>query len=384
MSHGVPHPRRLAPVTSLRFFAAGLIVLHHSRGIFGIPAAVGEYFNFAQAVSFFFVMSGFVLAYVYPSLNGRANRAQFFLARITRLWPLHIAMFLLAVALIPWKDLTNGAQSSIGIVLANLFLVQAWIPLWSYMCSFNAPSWYVSTQISLYLLFPIMIWKWDRTWHWKLLLSFLLLVAIFDYCRFLNITAGMTGGISYVGLAHINPLSRLFEFTLGMTAAKAFLSIAAPYKARPVIGTSVEGLTLLAVIGIMIITSFISLQGLNLSPTEIMWVRGGGVSSLFFAIFILVIAMEQGALSNILAKRPFVLLGEMSYAIFMLHTILLRSRTIWLLLARVPESIQYALYWVLLLAVSYILWRFVENPCRAFLMGMAGTKSWKFGTLFAE
>ena len=159
-----------------------------------------------------------------------------------------------------------------------------------------------------------------------------------------------------------------------MTAAKAFLSIAAPYKARPVTGTFVEGLTLLTVIGIMIITSFISLKGLSLYPTEIMLVRGGGVSSLFFAIFILVIAMEQGALSNILAKRPFILLGEMSYAIFMLHTILLRSRIIWLLSARVPESIQYALYWAILLIGSYILLRFVEKPCRAFLMGMAGTK----------
>jgi len=219
-----------------------------------------------------------------------------------------------------------------------------------------------------------MIWKWDRTWHWKLLLSFLLLIAIFDYCRFLNIAAGKAGGISYVGLAHINPLSRLFEFALGMTAAKTFLSVAAPFKARPIIGTLVEGLTLLAVIGIMIITSFVPLEGLNLSPTEIMWVRSGGVSSLFFAAFILVIAMEQGALSNILAKRPFVLLGAMSYAIFMLHTILLRSRTVWLSLARVPESIQYALYWFLLLTGSYILWRFVENPCRVFLMALAGKK----------
>ena len=138
MSREASPARRLAPVASLRFFAAGLIVLHHSRGLFGIPDPVGEYFNFAQAVSFFFVMSGFVLAYVYPSLNGRANRAQFFLARIARLWPLHIAMFLLAVALIPWKDLTSSAQSSTGIALTNLFLVQAWIPVWSYMFSFNA------------------------------------------------------------------------------------------------------------------------------------------------------------------------------------------------------------------------------------------------------
>ncbi len=89
--------RRLDALTALRFIAATMIVLHHSRGNFGIPGAVGDYFNFAQAVTFFFILSGFVLAYSYPTLSGLPAVGRFYRARIARLWPLHFTTFVLAM-----------------------------------------------------------------------------------------------------------------------------------------------------------------------------------------------------------------------------------------------------------------------------------------------
>lgn len=59
--------QKLDALTSLRFFAAGAIVLHHISGTMGIPRIEG--YNLAQGVSFFFVLSGFILLYVYPHLE---------------------------------------------------------------------------------------------------------------------------------------------------------------------------------------------------------------------------------------------------------------------------------------------------------------------------
>lgn len=58
---------RLAALTSLRFFAAAAIVYHHVMGAWAFPR-VPE-FLFAQGVSFFFVLSGFILTYRYPLLR---------------------------------------------------------------------------------------------------------------------------------------------------------------------------------------------------------------------------------------------------------------------------------------------------------------------------
>ncbi len=75
---------KLDQLTSLRFFAAMVIVFHHATNSFGIrPIGV----NLGQGVSFFFVLSGFILYYVYPKLATWPNIRQFWRARIARLWP---------------------------------------------------------------------------------------------------------------------------------------------------------------------------------------------------------------------------------------------------------------------------------------------------------
>lgn len=60
-----PHPvKKLNALTSLRFFAAAMIVLGHCHGEFEKTNRIAEIFALNQAVSFFFVLSGFILAYV--------------------------------------------------------------------------------------------------------------------------------------------------------------------------------------------------------------------------------------------------------------------------------------------------------------------------------
>src|SRR4051812_27059916 len=208
--------RKLNPLTSLRFLAAGMIVIHHLRGAFGIPHDFCEPFALDNGVSFFFVLSGFILTYVY-SARPRLEKRRFLLARLARLWPAHVGAFGV-MALLAWDGVRN--QFTVWKFLANLALVHAWIPLREYNFSFVGPSWSISTEFGFYLCFLWLVRNWDRTWWWKLALT----ATCAGLKIFLgNLLPGKIPGLAAEdlrrSLVYIHPLARLFEFSVGMAAA---------------------------------------------------------------------------------------------------------------------------------------------------------------------
>lgn len=196
---------KLDQLTSLRFFAAAMIVIHHSAGLFGFGTPPTP-FILGQGVSFFFVLSGFILAYVYPKLSTFSEVRRFLYARFARIWPAHVVTFLLAFWLLSHKWNTE-------IALANLTLVHAWIPQQSYFFSYNAPSWSISAEFFFYLVFPVLIYRWERNWLIKILLSAGILLALIVYSMLTHLPShGST-------LLYINPVSRIFEFIFGIFIA---------------------------------------------------------------------------------------------------------------------------------------------------------------------
>ena len=131
---------------------------------------------------------------------------------------MHVATFLLVVMLLP------GAHP-LWVAVVNLLLLQAWSTTLYF--SYNGPSWTISTEAAFYVAFPLLVQRWSRTWPWKLALAFALMTAIVAYCNHLNHARTFL-------LVHLNPLARLFEFVLGMTAT---LGVAA---ARRGLATAVD------------------------------------------------------------------------------------------------------------------------------------------------
>ena len=74
---------RLEALTGLRFVGAAAIVVHHWSRL-GIAVAFAQRVVLDQAVSFFFVLSGFVLFYTHPTLAA-GDAGRFLRARLTRL-----------------------------------------------------------------------------------------------------------------------------------------------------------------------------------------------------------------------------------------------------------------------------------------------------------
>src|SRR5258708_2984004 len=128
-------PARLDALTGLRSFAAINIVLFHfsNPNWFG-PLAPVVNAGYAS-VSFFILLSGFVLGYNYnaKARAGELSNVRFYEARFTRLYPIYLLSLILAFKTIPleWGYHTHGMFWT-GMVLSPLLLyvLFPWMARW--------------------------------------------------------------------------------------------------------------------------------------------------------------------------------------------------------------------------------------------------------------
>ena len=88
-------------LNALRFFAAFLVVIHHAEavrkknGLFNLDW-LSFFKNGGNAVTFFFVLSGFLITYLLlkeDNQTGETSIKTFYLKRTLRIWPLYFLMF---------------------------------------------------------------------------------------------------------------------------------------------------------------------------------------------------------------------------------------------------------------------------------------------------
>jgi peptidoglycan/LPS O-acetylase OafA/YrhL len=81
-----------------------------------------------------------------------------------------------------------------------------------------------------------------------------------------------------------------------------------------------------------------------------------------FAALIVAVALQRGPVAKLLSFAPLILLGEISYAVYLTHPALLSLGQRWL--AAVPPALGYVVFLGALLTVSWAIWRYIETPCR--------------------
>jgi peptidoglycan/LPS O-acetylase OafA/YrhL len=375
---------KLDALTGLRFFAAFAIVIYHSRSTFLTADKFSEPFavfvdKFSEplglAVSFFFVLSGFILTHVYPELPTRKHLGKFLLARFARIWPIHLFALMLSMFLISDFIFKNDLA-----LIANIAGVHAWIPRADYFFSFNAVSWSVSVEVGFYLLFPLLIYNVRSTWPWKLSLSLLAVMALVALCSVLDVPEFDVQNpsiISSTGLLATNPIARLFEFTLGMTAAVLWNR----YRDR-IEQTNSTVWTLIELITIAALVTYIwhgrhpAFEFLaHLLPNEIASWWAFQITSPLFALMIVVMASGVGRVSRLLGSAPLVFLGEISFSIYMLHQIMIRFLARGGFLSWVPAELQFFTVAVLVVALSAISYLLLERPMREAIVRLASRKS---------
>lgn len=355
---------RLDPLTSLRFFAwAGIVLLHvfpHLDFQYTKPQGL----LMAQGVSFFFVLSGFILTYVYRDLSRPADLKAFFLARFARVWPMHVACILLGLLMLEahyWEEIVS---SSGKILLAQLAMLHAWIPDRNYYYSLDDASWSISTECGFYLFFPFLLRRGQLGWTAKLLIS-LVIATIFAF---------LVGPLDCRFATGICPLGRLQEFVLGMSVCALWLKTHSKVKLKPLTASLIE-LAFLILVAMYLFFVWQKLPifqpPLNNHGTIVdcakCWFVVGGNAPIYAAI-IFWIATEQGFISKALKHPWLVWLGEISYSVYLVHFVLVQY------IDHHKFAVKQFDHWTALvtfliavLGLSNLMFLVVERPCRNWL-----------------
>jgi len=353
-----------------RGLCACMVVLFHFTGYSPIYTA-GLIRDSYLFVDFFFVLSGFVIAWNYETrLHSWHDVRRFLVLRVGRLYPLHIFMLFVFIAWETAKLLLghtgpNGSaaftgETQAGTVLSNVFLVQS-LHL-NQTLSWNAPSWSISTELWAYIVFAaVCMTAGLRNWM-------LGIVTIAAPLFLLHVThTGMDVTYDW-GLVRC-----LLGFSLGVGCARLYRARAERgWHDSPAVATAVETLVLAVVVG------FVSFAGRS---------DWSLLAPFVFAVAVLVFAKERGAWSRLLQQAPFRLLGTLSYSIYLTHYFIVVNLP--LIVRRVlhvdfttlmplpgggtveafgRNSLEGTLFYVLVLALtvgfSMLTYRWIETPGR--------------------
>lgn len=260
------------------------------------------------SLSSFFVLSGFVLTWT----ASRADTAMlFWRRRLVRIFPTHILTWALTIMLLgivgPLPLL--GAPPHAGPALTNLFLVQAWIPHPDYPLSVDGINWSVSCELFFYTVLPLLVRPLMRIpadWLWRCFVGTTVVMAVIPTVITFAINAppwSLWPPLSFVQtwLVYFFPLVRLPEFLLGALLARIVQTGRWPrLRARWV--------ALLAV--------FVWLATWIL-PTA--YARSG-IWAVPMCLLIPIIAVrDTEGRGGWLSRRSMVLLGDASYATYLIH-----------------------------------------------------------------
>jgi peptidoglycan/LPS O-acetylase OafA/YrhL len=304
----------LSGLTGIRFYAALFVYLSHVPMIPGMQALGGSSILFnagVVSVSFFFVLSGFILTYNYADLFrdgvSLAHYKRFVWDRLTKIYPVHL---LTLVLVIPISVFSPHQPLDWRGVPLHLLLLQCFWPSSTPPFSehLNVPSWSISCEWFFYLLAPLAIFfALGRSRRWVPVV----------------ITMGYVGGLGWFlwhgqseearlyFVSRFAP-SRLVEFLAGVFLARVFLT---PSSRRL---ATVSGLA--QALGLALIIAG------ALSRRDAAWPLWGGL--LYVPGSVLLVLGLAGGRGFFVAhlSRPWLHgLGVASFSLYLIHVPLLRA-----------------------------------------------------------
>ena len=210
---GTARPPRLGTLTGLRFFAALAVVCCHVGAQFTDRESLTVLAGYGYVgVSFFFMLSGFVLTW--SASDGTARR--FLWMRFCRVWPLQFVMTVVAFTVLAAEEKVTGPLGH----LAQVLLLQAWSPRQGVYFGGNGVSWSLSCEMFFYLTFPLVIGPLSRLRARGLAVTAAVTVVALAVAPPIANDLHVPGELTY-WLFFVFPPYRFGEFLLGMVLARA-------------------------------------------------------------------------------------------------------------------------------------------------------------------
>jgi peptidoglycan/LPS O-acetylase OafA/YrhL len=395
LSPGSPAREKLDALTSLRFFAVCAVFLCHSSSIVAAadPSTKGVLLSVLgegyAGVSFFFTLSGFILCYCYydkfreifedRSLSRRdalvafaTQYKDYFVARVARIYPLHLAALLFSVVLVKTGALASILEPDLGLAeidtfqirafVAQLYLLQAWMPEGQtpIIHMYNAVSWSLSAEFFFYACFPFLcalVYKIRSSSRSAFALAYYALTAVvlMGVCSASSHQHGKGRALAH-WFGYYFPGIRLSDFVVGMCSFFWYRRLKAVASARVPNRTAFSAVFEVAPVLFAILTAF-SAVAMGVKG----WMR---YSTWYLPASVCVIvgfALNGPIASTALSNKWLVLQGETSFAFYLFHFMILSSIT-----THVHGNVYalVALSFVVTSVVAYLASRLVENPAR--------------------
>ena len=386
-------PLYLSTLTPLRGIAAMLVIIFHSGQMLAPLADTAVTHLIANGwlwVDFFFVLSGFVLSHVYGSkfqqgVTWRQYKA-YLKARFARVYPLHLVTLFVSVAITLAIHAKATAISSVFGELLNVRAIPACLLLVQSLhlyvtAPLNTPSWSLSTEWWVYVLFPLIVGPFFRLKGVGKVIAFTGVIGLFlvlmyyvapHYANRFLVKPGELGPNTINVTADFGYLRCLAGFLLGTLTCEL-------YRSRWLITALAYDFTFVTVFGL-------TLLALHLNAHELLIVA-------LFPVLILAAAYNNGQVKRALETQPLQRLGDWSFSMYMIH--MLCIHTGWLLiLSDTPNLFQgfdtffghQAIYslgeaWLICLTVvavtlllASLTYRYVEVPARNYLNQQTKTR----------
>ena len=336
-------PKHRSDIDGLRAIAVIAVIVHHA-----FPAAMPGGF---AGVDVFFVISGFLITSILlrDLESGAFSFATFYERRVRRLMP-NLTLMLVFCTIAAWilllpADFANYSKSlfSTTIFSSNIFF---WRDSWY----FAAPAqmkpllhtWSLAIEEQYYLIFPSVLWALHRFAPKRIAIS---IVAAF--AASLGLSAWAATNSQAAGFFLLPP--RAWELLLGSLLVVGLVPQPASRRVRGA----------LAAAGLVAI-----LAGMFVLDTSTPF---PGTAALIPCIgtALVIYAGESSsdiAICRLLSWRPLVVVGLMSYSLYLWHWPLLAFARYYYLSALTSQGTL--LVMALSVLIAYLVWRFVEQPVR--------------------
>lgn len=281
--------KRFDVLDGFRGIAALMVAVYHLH-VSGFITELNFVMNSYLFVEFFFVLSGFVIAYSYTGkLNNITDLKLFMKKRFARLWPLHMFVTILFIPFALANILLNidlGDRFSAFSFVTNIFLIQA-LNI-NDGTTWNIPSWSISVEFYTYFVFGVFyIFPFVK----KVFLIPIAISLISLIVLYFNSSMGDTSGYAIFRCT--------YSFFLGVVAFKLHNSV----KVKPWMEVVIIGIVaLLLSVSKIASDSFLAF----LMP-------------LFFFLIIIVFSHQCGRVSKLLLNKYLKRLGMLSFSIYLTH-----------------------------------------------------------------
>ena len=344
--------------------AAIMVVIFHTFEAYADENRFKQILNHGYlAVDFFFLLSGFVVAYAYDDRWGKMTEWEFYKRRFIRLQPMVIVGTLIGAALFYFQSCPMFNLVSVTPVwkmLIVMFVGFTMLPLlpsmdirgWKEMHPLDGPAWSLFFEYIANIFYALAIRKMSNR-----LLSILVIISagLLVHLAIWGPRGDVIGGWTVDGeQLHIGFARMLYPFLAGVLLMRTGTRI---HSRRAFVHCSLL---------LIVILSFPRIGG-----PEHLWMNGLYESFCIILLFPLIVAMGAGA--KVIGERSTKasgFLGDISYPLYITHYPLIYVYTAWVTREKIPAAYG-AVMGVLLLAtsilVAYACLKFYDEPVRSWL-----------------